>query len=391
MSAVPRRVVTGHDASGRSVVLSDAPTPKTLDIGTAAFHELWITDRDAGGDRGHRAGADRPPRADAAARRRAWSSASPRWRPAPSRRCTAPRRSTSASCSRARRGSCSTTGPRRGWAWATRSSSAGRTTLGEPVRSPRADGVRADRRHDRPTSCGRRRGHSSSSTRCSGSERQRRAPRAAAASRRLDRGQRLEEARRDRRGDRAARAPVLDEDGDGEVAAEGDEPGVRRRRVAAAVLGGPALAGDLAGHRRERRAGARGHHAAHERAQGRRARPGRAPGRSGAGRSRPGAARASARRRRSPRRRPWPAGWRRCGPGRSSSPRARPRRGRPGTWLALVRPRPKSRAVRVSASGARRLASETKAVLHDCAKSRREGHRAGGLALEVLEHLAARR
>ena len=45
MSAVPRRIVTGHDASGRSVVLSDAPTPRTLDIGTAAFHELWITDR----------------------------------------------------------------------------------------------------------------------------------------------------------------------------------------------------------------------------------------------------------------------------------------------------------------------------------------------------------
>jgi quercetin dioxygenase-like cupin family protein len=41
----PRRIVTGHDASGRSVVLSDAPTPKTLDIGTAAFHEIWITDQ----------------------------------------------------------------------------------------------------------------------------------------------------------------------------------------------------------------------------------------------------------------------------------------------------------------------------------------------------------
>jgi quercetin dioxygenase-like cupin family protein len=25
-------------------VLSDAPTPKSLDIGTAAFHEIWITD-----------------------------------------------------------------------------------------------------------------------------------------------------------------------------------------------------------------------------------------------------------------------------------------------------------------------------------------------------------
>ena len=45
MSAAPRRIVTGHDESGRSVVLSDAPNPKTLDIGTAAFHEIWITDR----------------------------------------------------------------------------------------------------------------------------------------------------------------------------------------------------------------------------------------------------------------------------------------------------------------------------------------------------------
>jgi quercetin dioxygenase-like cupin family protein len=43
MSGVPRRIVTGHDASGKSVVLSDTPTPKTLDIGSAAFHEIWIT------------------------------------------------------------------------------------------------------------------------------------------------------------------------------------------------------------------------------------------------------------------------------------------------------------------------------------------------------------
>jgi len=43
MSTAPRRIVTGHDASGRSVVLSDAPTPKTLDIGSAVFHELWAT------------------------------------------------------------------------------------------------------------------------------------------------------------------------------------------------------------------------------------------------------------------------------------------------------------------------------------------------------------
>ena len=44
MSEAPRRIVTGHDASGRSVVLSDASTPKTLDIGSAAFHEIWIAD-----------------------------------------------------------------------------------------------------------------------------------------------------------------------------------------------------------------------------------------------------------------------------------------------------------------------------------------------------------
>jgi quercetin dioxygenase-like cupin family protein len=44
MSPAPRRIVTGHDASGKSVVLSDGPTPKTLDVGTAAFHEVWITD-----------------------------------------------------------------------------------------------------------------------------------------------------------------------------------------------------------------------------------------------------------------------------------------------------------------------------------------------------------
>ena len=45
MSPAPRRIVTGHDASGKSVVLSDGPNPKTLDIGTAAFHEVWITDQ----------------------------------------------------------------------------------------------------------------------------------------------------------------------------------------------------------------------------------------------------------------------------------------------------------------------------------------------------------
>ena len=44
MSGPPRRIVTGHDASGKSVVLSDGPVPKSLDIGSAWFHETWITE-----------------------------------------------------------------------------------------------------------------------------------------------------------------------------------------------------------------------------------------------------------------------------------------------------------------------------------------------------------
>ena len=39
----PRRVVTGHDESGRSIFLSDGPTPRSHDIGVATFHELWST------------------------------------------------------------------------------------------------------------------------------------------------------------------------------------------------------------------------------------------------------------------------------------------------------------------------------------------------------------
>jgi quercetin dioxygenase-like cupin family protein len=41
--SAPRRVVTGHDADGRSVVLSDRPAPKTHSIPSATFHELWNT------------------------------------------------------------------------------------------------------------------------------------------------------------------------------------------------------------------------------------------------------------------------------------------------------------------------------------------------------------
>src|SRR5262245_46118970 len=40
----PRRVVTGHDDAGQSVVLSDAPTPTTAELANgAAFHEIWAT------------------------------------------------------------------------------------------------------------------------------------------------------------------------------------------------------------------------------------------------------------------------------------------------------------------------------------------------------------
>jgi len=41
--SAPRRVVTGHDAAGRSIVLSDGPTPRSHDVGSAVFHELWST------------------------------------------------------------------------------------------------------------------------------------------------------------------------------------------------------------------------------------------------------------------------------------------------------------------------------------------------------------
>ena len=42
MSA-PRRIVTGHDADGRSVVLSDGLAPRSHAIPGAVFHELWST------------------------------------------------------------------------------------------------------------------------------------------------------------------------------------------------------------------------------------------------------------------------------------------------------------------------------------------------------------
>jgi quercetin dioxygenase-like cupin family protein len=44
MSAAPRRIVTGHDAEGRGVVVSNGPPPVSRAISDGAtFHELWAT------------------------------------------------------------------------------------------------------------------------------------------------------------------------------------------------------------------------------------------------------------------------------------------------------------------------------------------------------------
>jgi hypothetical protein len=42
---VPRRIVTGHDRSGVSVVVSDGPVPVTRELPDdgVAFHEVWVT------------------------------------------------------------------------------------------------------------------------------------------------------------------------------------------------------------------------------------------------------------------------------------------------------------------------------------------------------------
>ncbi len=43
---IPRRIVTGHDASGASVVVSDGPVPVSRELPQdgVAFHEVWVTD-----------------------------------------------------------------------------------------------------------------------------------------------------------------------------------------------------------------------------------------------------------------------------------------------------------------------------------------------------------
>lgn len=43
---VPRRIVTGHDRAGTSVVVSDGPVPVTRELPDdgVAFHEIWLTE-----------------------------------------------------------------------------------------------------------------------------------------------------------------------------------------------------------------------------------------------------------------------------------------------------------------------------------------------------------
>jgi len=42
--STPRRVVTGHDPDGRSVVVSDGPAPRSQAVGASTFHEIWSSD-----------------------------------------------------------------------------------------------------------------------------------------------------------------------------------------------------------------------------------------------------------------------------------------------------------------------------------------------------------
>ena len=68
MPSIPRRVVTGHDASGRSVFASDDPVPAAhATPGGTLFYELWATDAMPGpGRRGIiRSAAGRPGVGDA--------------------------------------------------------------------------------------------------------------------------------------------------------------------------------------------------------------------------------------------------------------------------------------------------------------------------------------
>jgi hypothetical protein len=55
MSRQVRRVVTGHNAAGKSIVVSDAPTPHVFSRskGSAVVHELWETTKTPADNRGN--------------------------------------------------------------------------------------------------------------------------------------------------------------------------------------------------------------------------------------------------------------------------------------------------------------------------------------------------
>ena len=100
-----RRVVTGHDAKGRSVVLMDGESPHSFFLekaGGLQLTELWET---------RSSPADDSRSGDAASRRsipnpstRQWARRPQTRRIAATRECTARTRSTTASCFRAKSG-----------------------------------------------------------------------------------------------------------------------------------------------------------------------------------------------------------------------------------------------------------------------------------------------
>lgn len=63
MARPMRRVITGHDAKGRSVILSDAPSPHVLELEAMpglALINLWVTDRSPASNAGAADAASRP-------------------------------------------------------------------------------------------------------------------------------------------------------------------------------------------------------------------------------------------------------------------------------------------------------------------------------------------
>src|SRR5207244_9423601 len=58
-----RRIVTGHDAKGRSIFVSDGPSPHVLTLpgrGDFALTNLWVTDRAPASNAGNADAAARP-------------------------------------------------------------------------------------------------------------------------------------------------------------------------------------------------------------------------------------------------------------------------------------------------------------------------------------------